>query len=139
MINKLNTMYRIDASNNPSEEREIEELIKYSSIPVPNEYLELIRKISEVEISIQDRKYIRIWGADGCIEMNKAYFIQKYIPNSLAIGDDEEGNAIMYAKGENGFGIYLVAFNNLDMDDMVFISKSLKDILISGNGVEKLL
>lgn len=139
IFSKLNKDFRIDASCNASEEDEINELIKFASIKVPNEYLDIIRERTELEISIRNQKYIRIWGADGCIELNEAYFIQKYIPNSLAIGDDEDGNAIIYAEGKNGFGVYAVAFNDLDVDEMIFISESLKEILIFATGIEKLI
>lgn len=139
IVNELNKNFRIDASCVASLECEIDELIRFSSIKIPNEYLELIREQTELEINIQSQKYIRIWGANRCIEMNEAYFIQKYIPYSLAIGDDEGGNAIIYAEGKNGFGVYAVAFNDLDINEMIFISNSLKEILISAEGIEKLI
>ena len=139
IVNELSKDFRIDASCNASEENEIDELIKFASIKVPNEYLELIREQTELEISIRNQKYIRIWGANGCIEMNEAYFIQKYIPSSLAIGDDEDGNAIIYAEGKNGFGVYAVAFNDLDVDEMIFVSETLKEILVFAKGIEKLI
>ena len=76
IISKLAKKLKIDASCNASGENEIKELMKSSLINVPNEYLELIREQSEIEISVCNQKYIRIWGADGCIEMNDIYFIQ---------------------------------------------------------------
>lgn len=139
IISEFNEKFRIDVSCNASDENEINELINFASIKIPTEYLELIREKTELEINIQNKKYIRIWGADGCIEMNEAYYIQKYIPNSLAIGDDEDGNAIIYADGKNGFGVYAVAFNDLGTDEMIFIAKSLSDIFIFAKGIEKLL
>lgn len=139
IINELNKVCRIDTYSGASEEDEIDELIKFSSINVPTEYLELIRDRTEIEINIQDKKYIRIWGAIGCIEMNKEYFIQKYIPSSLAIGDDEDGNAILYAQGKEGFGVYVVAFNDLDFYEMKFIAKTLKNILVFAEGINILI
>ncbi len=38
----------------------------------------------------------------GMVSGVQAYFIQKFIPNSLAIGDD--GNAILYAEGTKDLG-----------------------------------
>ena len=38
-------------------------------------------------------------GPKGCIEMNEAYDIQGFMLASLAIGDDEGGNALIYGKG----------------------------------------
>lgn len=139
IIDQLNKNFTIVVSCIASRENEIDNLIKFASIKVPDEYLQLIREQTEIEISVENQKYIRIWGATGCIEMNEAYFIQKYIPSSLAIGDDEDGNAIIYAKGKDGFGVYVVAFNDLDVDEMIFIAQSLKEMLISAKGIEKLI
>ena len=139
IINEFAKEFRIDVSCNASEEDEIGALINFAPIKIPTEYLELIREKTELEISIRNKKYIRIWGADGCIEMNEAYYIQKYIPNSLAIGDDEAGNAIIYADGKNGFGVYVVAFNDLDANEMIFIAKSLREIFVFAKGIEELL
>ena len=71
--------------------------------------------------------------------MNEAYHIQKYIPQSLAIGDDEGGNALIYATGQEGFGVYVVAFNDLDIDEMKYVSDSLISLLVNGMGVETLI
>lgn len=139
IICELNKAFRIDASCNASEEKEIEQLIKYAKIKIPDDYLEVIRDRTEIEINIHDEKYLRIWGANGCMEMNEAYYIQKYIPNSLAIGDDEDGNAILYSNGKNGFGVYAVAFNDLDEEEMRFIAKSLRELLVYEKGIETLI
>ncbi|MBQ2744473.1 MAG: hypothetical protein IJF37_02475 [Lachnospiraceae bacterium] len=80
IVKELNKIFRIDASCKASREEEIDELIKFSPIKVPHEYLDLIREKTELEINVENQKYIRIWGADGCVEMNEAYYIQKYIP-----------------------------------------------------------
>jgi len=58
--------------------------------------------------------------------MNEAYHIQQYIPDSLAIGDDECGNALLYTEGNYGFGVYIVSFGNLGIDEMVYIADSLE-------------
>lgn len=139
IILNLNKNFRIDASCDASGEDEIDKLIQFASIKIPNEFLELISEQTEIEINIRNQKYIRIWGADGCIEMNESYFIQKYIPNSLAIGDDEDGNVILYAEGKKGFGIYIVAFNDLDVEEMVFIAGSLEEMLVFAKGIERVI
>ena len=54
----------------------------------------------------------------------------------LAIGDDEGGKVIFYAEGKEGFGLYLVGFGNLDLDDAVYIAPSLEALLIEGIGAE---
>lgn len=86
--------------------------------------------MTEAEILVMGASYIRIWEAPGCMEMNDAYNIQKYIPNSLAIGDDEGGKVILYASDQNGYGLYQVGFSDLDINDAEFISPSLTELLI---------
>lgn len=139
LLDNIGGQFRIDASQGPSSEREIELLLEFSSITVPNEYLDIIRLATEIEINVAKEAYIRIWGATGCTEMNEAYQIQKYIPNSLAIGDDEGGRALIYLNGSKGFGLYIIGFGNLDIEDAVFIAPTLKDLLINNIGIENLL
>lgn len=68
--------------------------------------------------------------------MNEAYNIQENIPNSLAIADDEGGNALIYATGEKGFGLYVIAFNDLDVDELQYVASSLGDLLIKNIGID---
>ena len=84
---------------------------------------------------VNKEKYIRLWGAKGCIEMNDAYHIQQYIPESLAIGDDECSNALLYARGNRGFGVYIVSFGNLGIDEMVYIADSLEAFFVNKEGM----
>ena len=121
--------------------RGLEQLIKnYFHIAIPDEYLTLVTLISDVELKMMgSTEYIRIWGAEGCNELNAAYHVQDYIPQALAIGDDEGGKVIFYADGKEGFGLYLVGFGNLELDDAVYIAPSLKALLIDGIGVGSFL
>lgn len=68
--------------------------------------------------------------------MNSAYHIQKYIPDSLAIGDDGCSNAVLYAKGSNGFGVYMVSFGDLDANEMVYIADSLEAFFVKEEGID---
>ena len=135
ILKKLCDKYRIDQFSSASTTEEINKLIEFSSIEIPEDYLSLISVKTEIEINVAGEKYIRIWGADGCIEMNETYEIQKYIPNSLAIADDEGGNALIYATGAKGFALYITAFNDLDVDELKFVSNSLSDLLVFNQGI----
>lgn len=135
LLRSLSCKFRIDASEDASYEKEINDLINFSQIDIPKDFLELIKEKTEIEFNVNGIRYIRIWGAGGCIEMNKAYAIQKWIPDSLAIGDDEGGNALLYAVGKNGFGLYIVAFNNLDIEELKYVSGSLSDLFIKEVGI----
>ncbi len=136
VLNEISSMFDIATSAEKSKAKEIENLILYSPIDVPLEYIELIKEKTEIEILVNKKKYIRIWGANGCVEMNDAYYIQKYIPRSLAIGDDECCNVVLYAYGKNGFGIYIVPFNDLDVEEMIYIADSLESFFVNGEGVD---
>lgn len=136
ILKELSNKYRIDASKPASNNKEIEKLVKFSNINIPEDFLEVIRELTDVEINVDGEKYIRIWGADRCIDMNEAYSIQDNIPNSLAIADDEGGNALIYTTGDQGFGIYVIAFNDLDIDELQYVAGSLSDLLINNVGID---
>ncbi|MCP1122584.1 SMI1/KNR4 family protein [Bacillus sp. 3103sda1] len=136
ILNNLSSKYRIDASKSASNEEDIKNLIEFSKIEIPEDFLEIIGELTEIEINVDEEKYIRIWGAEGCIEMNESYAIQESIPNSLAIADDEGGNALIYATGEKGFGLYVIAFNDLDVDELKYVSDSISDLLINDTGID---
>ena len=132
----MSNLFEIVAGNQKSTNTEIQKLLQYSKIKVPDEFLKIINENTELEILVNKEKYIRIWGTNGCIEMNNAYHIQKYIPNSLAIGDDEGGNAVLYANGNNGWGVYMVSLSDLGVDEMFFIADSLEAFFVKEIGID---
>lgn len=136
ILKSLSNNYRIDANKLASNDEEIKSLIEFSEIEIPEDFLEIIREKTEIEINVDGKKYMRIWGANGCIEMNEAYNIQENVPDSLAIADDEGGNALIYATGEKGFGLYVIAFNDLDVDELQYVASSLGDLLIKNIGID---
>jgi len=139
ILDNISSMYTIDAKKSPSKEEEIKALQDFSTIDVPTEFIEIIQLASDIEINVSDQMYIRIWGASGCIEMNEAYEVQKYLPNSIAIGDDEGGDALIYLQGKDGFGIYYTRFADFDIEEAVKIAPSLTELLVNNVGVNTLL
>ena len=135
-LSKISKSFKIATCDCKSKDSEIDELIRYSKIDIPPEFLEVIKEKSEIEILVDEKKYIRVWGANGCIEMNDAYHIQRYIPDSLAIGDDECSNVVLYTYGKNGFGLYIVPFNDLDVDELIYIADSLEGFLVNDEGID---
>ena len=138
VLDQLNSKLRVDASEPSASESEIKSLISFSPRDLPTGYLEVVKVATEVEILVDGSKYIRIWSPPGCIEMNEEYEIQRYLPGSLAIGDDEGGKAIVAMDGPNGEGIYLADFGDLDPGSVKFIAPSLEKLLIDGIGIDKL-
>jgi hypothetical protein len=135
ILDKISEEFELVTSGTKSSDIEIDELIKFSRIDIPCEFLDIIKEKSEIEIWVNKEKYVRLWGAKGCIEMNDAYHIQQYIPESLAIGDDECSNALLYANGNRGVGVYIVSFGNLDIDEMVYIADSLEAFFVNKEGI----
>ncbi|MBC2582759.1 SMI1/KNR4 family protein [Clostridium sp. DJ247] len=136
IFEEISGRFSIDANQCPATEEEIVSLKKFSTIEVPLEYLEIIRQATEIEIKVDNEMYIRIWGPNSCIELNDAYYVQKYLPNSLAIGDDEGGGALVYLNGKDGFGIYMCRFADLDIEEAVKIAPSLYDLLVNNVGID---
>lgn len=136
LLCKMSNEFFVASSDEKSCDSEIEELLHFSKIEVPYEFIQIIKEKTELEIEVNKEKYIRIWGAKGCMELNEAYSIQKYIPESLAIGDDECSNVILYANGNKGFGVYIVSLGDLDVEEMVYLAESLESFFVMGNGVD---
>ncbi|WP_054950748.1 hypothetical protein [Numidum massiliense] len=139
LFTDLSSKFSVDAKQPPCTGKEIADLKRFSSIVVPTDYFDIVRQATEVEINVDNKKYIRIWGPLGCIEMNKAYNIQEFIPESLAIGDDEGGGVLMYLNGSRGFGLYITDFGNLDVDDAVMIAPNLHSLFVENIGVDRFL
>ena len=139
ILNQLNDIYKIATFNIASNNYEINQLKKYSKITLPQDFIEIIKEKTEIEINVKNKKYIRIWGAQNSLELNEAYMFKEYLPNSLAIGDDEGEYAFVYYDGAQGYGIYAIAFNDLDPDEMFYISPSLEALLVEGDGLTTIL
>jgi hypothetical protein len=136
ILKNLHSSLKVDANEPAASIEDIAALNEFCAITVPSDYLNVIREMTEVEILINNDKYFRIWSPAGCIEMNEEYQVQNYIPESLAIGDDEGGSALILMTGKQGFGIYKVGFGDLDIEDAEFVSETLEGLLTKGSGVD---
>ncbi len=103
---------------------------------VPDEYLILVGEATEVELQHQNGQYLRIWGPNGCIEMDDAYEISKHIAGAIPIGDDGGGKVIFYMNGKMGFGLYHVGYGDLNADDAIFAAPSLLALLEQAVGIQ---
>ncbi|MFX0049189.1 MAG: SMI1/KNR4 family protein [Candidatus Hermodarchaeota archaeon] len=139
IIKSLHKDFSIAAYEKGASQNNIEKLKEFSSIEVPKEYIDLVKEATEIEIGVQKKMFIRIWSPEGCIELNEAYNIQLDFPNSLAIGDDEGGKALLYMTGSQGFGLYKSDFGDPFPEDATFLASSLRELLVDGIGIEKLL
>lgn len=135
MLESLHETLRILASRQPATSGQISSLVAtYPSIP--HEYLALVTQATEIELEHKSGQYLRIWGPDGCREMDNGYDISERIPGAIPIGDDGGGMVIFYMDGKNGFGLYHVGYGNLDASDAVFTAPSLTALLENAVGVD---
>ena len=139
ILDNLNEQYELVSSEPASSEEEIQQLIEFSEIAIPEEYLNIIRQQTELSILVKNcsyKYYIDIRGAAVCLDMNKSLEIQKWIPGSLAIADNGGGKALFYATGQNGFGVYATGFGDLNIKHAVYLSRTLEDLLVHAEGID---
>lgn len=110
-------------------------LVKRKYVSVPQDYIDLVSQATDLEIETDSGKYIRIWGPRGSLEMDEGYEISNIIPSAFPIGDDGGGRVLFYATGPHGFGLYLVGFGNLDIDDAIWVAPTLEALLCNSDGV----
>ena len=141
-FDKLNGIYTLEAKDRPATDVEIRQLQEFSPVSLPADYISFLQEATDVEITITNGKLIRIWGVtgiNGILELNEAYEVQKNIPNSLVIGDDGGDMALLLLSGNDGFGLYLTGFGDLDAETAVKVAPTLNDFLTDKVGVENFL
>lgn len=62
ILSKMSKSFYLATSGIKSNDNEVDELIRYSKIEVPSEFLAIIKEKTEIEILVDNEKYIRIWG-----------------------------------------------------------------------------
>ncbi len=134
MLNTINSSFKLLAKGPPATQEQIDAAVRYFG-SLPQEFIDLIREATDVELQHQDGQYLRFWGPVGSVEMDEANEIRKYMPECLPIGDDGGGHVIFYAKGDFGEGLYHVGFGNLGMEDAVWIADTLGGVLANAKGI----
>ncbi|MCE9566910.1 MAG: SMI1/KNR4 family protein [Planctomycetes bacterium] len=73
----------------PASPGEMADLIAWSPVPLPAEYLELLRLSNGGHASLAGYpSYSRIWPAQTAIESNQDYEVPEWVPGFVAFGDD---------------------------------------------------
>jgi hypothetical protein len=136
ILSHLNTTLSIASKDPGCTEQDIRELTAFSPVAVPADYLNLVLEATEVEIKadlgVDGQWFLRIWGPAGCIDMNSAYNVQEEFPESLAIGDNEGCGFLILLPTASQPGIYLVRTSYLHRNGIVYLAKSLSELLING-------
>lgn len=103
---------------------------------VPEQFIELVREATELEIQHDNGTYLRIWGPADCISMDEGYGISERIRGAVPVGDDGGGRVLFFMQGKGGAGLYVVGFGDLDADDAKWVAPNLNELLINAVGVE---
>lgn len=136
MLEALDERFSILQSQPPAAQSEIDEFT--SRFPdAPGEYVELVKEATEIELGWGARKYLRIWGPGGCVEMDEGYDVSLRLPGAIPVGDNGGGDMLVYLKGDSGAGLYLVNYGDIDTASARFVSPTLSALLTQGFGIEK--
>jgi hypothetical protein len=127
-------------------EEQIKTLEKTATIPLPEEYLQFIRDMGQVLMTVKDEKllaqhekHLHINDAFESVRMVQDYSFEDYIPGSIVIGDDEWGGVLIYLVKDGQLGVYMVENGGLDIDETVYIAPSLEAFLTQDVGVDAFL
>ena len=72
--------------------------------------------------------------------MFDAYDFGKYIPECFPFGDNGGGKAFLFMQGaSNGTGVYMVPYGDIDRASAVFISRTIKEMIHEGAGLDVIL
>lgn len=139
MLSQINAKFQVRATRSPASQGDITSLrVNFTS--VPDEYIKLVREATEIELSFVNKnnrkRYIRIWGPDGCLEFSEAYMIVQRIPEAIPIGDDGSGSCFLYMNGNQGWGLYLSDLSVIDREDAKWIAPTLRELLVDGIGAD---
>lgn len=135
-IGKLNKRIELVGYEETECLKKLENYSKKVGIGIPEDYRKILGLGADMEMLVGDEGYIRVWGAEGCVEMNEIYYIQEDIPVSLAIADDGGGGCLVYLEGNEGYGLYYLRYEDLDVDEATYIAPNLTDVIFKGEGID---
>jgi len=118
-------------------EEDIQALKKYSSIELPEDYLNFLREIMGVAFVIDDYPTFEFWLVADILNQKTDYpFLEKNLPNSLVIGTDLGDFLFLYGHGREGFGLYCVENSCAKYENAKKIAKTLTEFLVDGVGFD---
>lgn len=126
-------------------EKDIEEIIRISPIPLPEDYIDFLKQTSGEDsygpefIVDDDEASIWIWSANMALEKlselnqpsNQAFF-----SNAWLFGNDLGDLVYFFGNGKDGFGLYRTSAGRLSVQSAEKISDTLTDFLVNGVGID---
>lgn len=116
--------------------KRLRQLGRDCGLELPEDYFELLRQATEIEIAVEERGYLRFWSPARVDELNAEHGLQADIPGGLAVGDDEGGKILVYMPGMAGFGLHLSSWARPYPDDAIFVAGTVTELLERGEGID---
>jgi hypothetical protein len=132
-LHEVGPEYRVLAAGSAASPEDILDATRHFG-SLPAGYIDLVKKVTELELEHAGGQYIRIWGPAGCVEMDEAYDIRRRMPGTVPVGDDG-GRVIFYGEGPCGIGLYYVGWGVLDTNESVWIANDLRSLLLHAEGL----
>ncbi len=115
------------------------ELEKNIDFKLPQDYIELTSDGIDKVFYLTNGVCMQLYGIGSVDFLYEDYDFKEYLPNCFPIGDNMSGYFYLYYRGESGVGIYSVPYSPLEEDYVEFVSQSLTDLLVRGQGVNNLI
>lgn len=81
----------------------------YSSIQIPEDYLDFLREIMGVAFVIEDYPTFEFWSIEDILKQKRDFpCIESALPDSLLIGTDLGDFLMFYGEGNELYGLYFV-------------------------------
>lgn len=109
----------------PATDGAVATLQRWLGRDLPPQYLAFLREANGVELGVHDEggDCLRLWSATEVPERNAAYGIQRWLPDTFAIGSDGGDDAILFdmsaATGPEGWSVVRVGLGALDREEFV--------------------
>ncbi len=109
-------------------ETTIQSIEKYFGINLPDNYAYFIQRYTAFADFV-NVEYVKLWAAEDLIELNKAYEIQKYMPNTIGIGSNGNAEIIAIDFNQTDNGQIVLTPIDLDSEYNIDIGKDFTEFL----------
>ena len=107
--------------NPPATEEDIAALVAASPVPLPAEYLTLLRLSDGGDASLSGYpSYVRIWSARTAVEYIRDYEVQRWLPGFVGFGDNGGSDMVGFdTRGGEPFSVCSVPFAPMEWEGVM--------------------
>lgn len=142
ILNKLNerlSFYDKQEDYDKATSEDIQDLINFSKIELPDDYVKFLGEVMGVAFVIDDYPTFEFLNVRDILQQDINYpFLKTKLPNILVIGTDLGDYLLFYGYGQEGFGIYACEAGSLSYENSTKISDTITDFIVDGVGFDRL-